>query len=108
MNRLKCIDDAEKVQKTDADTQKDNAFFFFFLVLYLSTDNICCSACSSSLSNIPLADAPRSARALTGSGSPANKPVVGGGGCRYGVKASPVLCHYPAPSRAEGEIIIFT
>lgn len=38
---------------------------------------------------------------LTGSGSPANKPVVEK--CSYGVKASPVLCHYPAPGRVEGD-----
>lgn len=38
---------------------------------------------------------------LTGSGSAANKPVVEK--CSYGVKASPMPCHYPAPSRLEGD-----
>lgn len=85
---------------------KGHPFVFFF-----STDKICYSACSATLQTSPRQPCGRCcslvllacppACMLTGSASPANKPVVEE--CSDGMQASPVLCHYPAPGRVEGD-----
>lgn len=83
-----------------------------YIYIFFSTDKICYSACSATIQTSPrqpcgrccmclvlLARPP--ACMLTGSASPANKPVVEE--CSDGMQASPVLCHYPAPGRVEGD-----